>query len=84
MRVGIYKSDDAPDLTLLLREGLPLPVSVSRRKWQQVKVVTDGEIRADLLTEVEGNGYVVVEMGAPSGSGTQIGVYRGVGYSLHR
>ena len=75
MRVGIYKSDDAPNLTLLLKEGFPLPMSVAREKWRQVKVVTSGEVRADLLTEVKGNGYFVVQMSA--GSMTPIGMHRG-------
>ena len=76
MRVGIYKSDHAPNLTLLLQEGFPLPVSVAREKWQQVKVVTYGEIRPDLLTEIKDCGYFFGEMG--SGSTAPISIHGGL------
>jgi hypothetical protein len=76
MRVGIFKSDDAPNLTLLLKEGFPLPVSVAGEKWQQVKVVTYGEVRADLLAEIRGNGYFFGEMGADSTA--PIGIHGGL------
>ena len=76
MRVGIYKTDDAPDLTLLLREGSPPPMSVPKGKWRQVKVVTDGEVRADLLTEVKTSGYFIVRKSGPRSPKTQIGIYQ--------
>ncbi|KAA0685944.1 hypothetical protein DTW90_34715 [Neorhizobium sp. P12A] len=65
MRICIYKSEKAPDLTLLLREGLPLPLDTKIDKWTKIKVVTDGEMRADLLIEIGGTGYAVVRLGAP-------------------
>lgn len=64
MRICIYKSERAPELTLLLREGLPLPRDTKIDKWTKIKVVTDGEMRADLLIEIGGAGYAVVRLGA--------------------
>jgi len=64
MRICIYKSERAPELTLLLREGLPLPPDTRIDKWMKIKVVTDGEMRADLLIEIGGAGYALVRLGA--------------------
>jgi len=64
MRICIYKSEGAPELTLMLREGLPLPFDTKRDKWTKIKVVTDGEMRADLLIEIGGAGYALVRLGA--------------------
>jgi hypothetical protein len=64
MRICIYKSDRAPELTLLLREGLPVPLDTKIEKWTKIKVVTDGEMRADLLIQIGGPGYLVVRLGA--------------------
>jgi len=64
MRICIYKSEQAPELTLLLREGLPFPRDTKIDRWTKIKVVTDGEMRADLLVEIGGSGYALVELGA--------------------
>jgi hypothetical protein len=64
MRICIYKSDIAPELTLLLREGLPVPLDIKIDKWTKIKVVTDGEMRADLLTQIVGAGHALVRLGA--------------------
>ncbi|MBB3354639.1 hypothetical protein FHT70_004592 [Rhizobium sp. BK049] len=64
MRICIYKSERAPELTLLLREGLPLPLDTKVDKWTKIKVVTDREMRADLLIQIGGVGYALVRLGA--------------------
>jgi len=64
MRICIYKSERAPELTLLLREGLPLPLDTKIDKWTKIKVVTDREMRADLLNQVGGAGYALVRLAA--------------------
>ncbi|AHG49114.1 hypothetical protein RLEG12_09235 (plasmid) [Rhizobium leguminosarum bv. trifolii CB782] len=64
MRVCIYKSERAPELTLMLREGLPLPLDTKIDRWTKIKVVTGGEMRADLLIQVGGVGYALVRFGA--------------------
>jgi hypothetical protein len=64
MRICIYKTDEAPELTLLLREGLPIPANTKVRKWRRFKAVTRGEVRADLLTEIDGHGYFLVRLSA--------------------
>jgi hypothetical protein len=64
MRICIYKTDEAPELTLLLREGLPIPGDTKVRKWTHFKAVTRGEVRTDLLTEIDGHGYFLVRLGA--------------------
>ncbi|TWB49164.1 hypothetical protein FBZ98_107197 [Rhizobium sp. ERR 922] len=64
MRICIYKSERAPELTLLLREGLPLPHDTKIDKWTKIKVVTDREMRSDLLIEIGGAGYALVRLGA--------------------
>jgi hypothetical protein len=63
MRICIYKTDEAPELTLLLREGSPISLDTKPRKWKHLKVVTRGEVRADLLSEIDGHGYFVVRLG---------------------
>jgi len=63
MRICIYKSDRAPELTLLLREGLPVPLDTKIDKWTKIKVVTDREMRADLLIQIGGPGYLLVRLG---------------------
>lgn len=64
MRICIYKSERAPELTLLLQEGLPLPLDTKIDKWTKIKVVTDREMRADLLIQIGGAGYALVRLGA--------------------
>lgn len=64
MRVCIYKSERAPEFTLLLREGLPLPLDTKIDKWTKIKVVTDGEMRADLLIQIGSAGYALVRLSA--------------------
>jgi hypothetical protein len=64
MRICIYKTDGAPDLTLLLREGLPLPPIVDVRSWTKFKTVTEREIREDLLSQIDGTGYSLVRLEA--------------------
>ena len=64
MRICIYKSERVPELTLLLREGLPVPVDTKIDKWTKIKVVTDREMRADLLIQIGGAGYALVRLGA--------------------
>jgi hypothetical protein len=64
MRICIYKTDEAPEWTLLLREGSPMPPATKPRKWTHLKVVTRGEVRADLLNEIDGQGYFLVRLGA--------------------
>ena len=66
MRICIYKSESAPELTLLLREGLPVPLDTKIDKWTKIKVVTDREMRADLLIQIGGAGYAFVRLGAIS------------------
>lgn len=63
MRICIYKTDEAPELTLLLREGLPIPGNTKVRQWRHLKAVTRGEVRADLLTHIDGHGYLLVRLG---------------------
>ncbi|RSB85936.1 hypothetical protein EFD55_03345 [Rhizobium pisi] len=63
MRICIYKSERAPELTLLLREGLPVPFDTTIDKWTKIKVVTDREMRADLLIQMGGAGYALVRLG---------------------
>lgn len=64
MRVCIYKSERAPEFTLLLREGLPLPLDTKIDKWTKIKVVTDGEMRGDLLIQIDSAGYALVRLSA--------------------
>jgi len=62
MRICIYRSDGAPDLTLLLREGSPLPPIIDVRSWTKFKTVTEGEISEDLLSQIDGPGYSLVRL----------------------
>jgi hypothetical protein len=48
----------------MLREGLPFPLEADVDKWTKIKVVTDREMRADLLIEIGGAGYLLVRLGA--------------------
>lgn len=69
MRICIYKSYEMPDLTLLLREGVAIPSTAERQNWKHFKSVTQAEVRADLLTQIEaGNGCVFVRLGVRSQS----------------
>lgn len=64
MRICIYKSYEMPDLTLLLREGVAIPATAEKQKWEHFKSVMPAELKADLLTKVEdGNGCVFVRLG---------------------
>jgi hypothetical protein len=63
MRISIYKSFEAPDVTLLVREGFPVPLAAEEQKWRHIKSVTNAEVRADLLTQIEiGGGCVFVRL----------------------
>lgn len=62
MRICIYKTDRAPDLTLLLREGLPLPPIIDVKLWTKFKTVTEREIREDLLNQIDGTGYSLIRL----------------------
>jgi hypothetical protein len=64
MRICIYKTDDAPELTLLSQQGSSIPVDTKPRKWKYLKVVTRGEVRADLLSETDGHGYFLARLRA--------------------
>jgi hypothetical protein len=48
----------------MLRAGLPFPLDADVDKWTKIKVVTDREMRADLLIEIGGAGYLLVRLGA--------------------
>jgi len=63
MRVCIYKADEAPDLTLFLREGLAIPGGTEEINWTQFKTVTQGELKGDLLARMELSGYCLVRLG---------------------
>lgn len=63
MRVCIYKTDDAPDLTLFLREGLTLPHEARDQNWLPLKTVTKGELSADLAVKMAQGGYCVERLG---------------------
>ncbi len=65
LRICIYKSDEVPHITLLLREGLPLPATAKSQKWRPFKAVAREEVRADLLKRIDvGNGHVFVQLDA--------------------
>ncbi|MGO7731310.1 hypothetical protein [Rhizobium johnstonii] len=65
VRICIYKSDEAPEVTLFLREGVPVPAHPKSQKWRHIKAVVGEEVRADLLTQIEiGNGCLFVNLGA--------------------
>lgn len=67
MRICIYKSDDEPDLTLLLHEGAPVPANAGKQKWRHFKAVTRDEVSADLLKKIEvANGYLLIQLSSPS------------------
>lgn len=63
MRVCIYKTDDALDLTLFLREGLTLPGDELDRNWFPLKTVTQGELRADIPEKMSRTGCCVERLG---------------------
>ncbi|MDQ0322931.1 hypothetical protein QO002_005137 [Pararhizobium capsulatum DSM 1112] len=63
MRIRIYKSYEMPDLTLLLREGIAIPATAEKQKWEHFKSVMQAELKADLLSKIEaGNGCVFVRL----------------------
>ena len=62
LRICIDKSENVPELTLLTREGLPVSVHVTGQGWTKIKVVTDGEMRTDLLVQMGDAGYSVVKL----------------------
>ncbi|MGO8241824.1 hypothetical protein ACC806_37470, partial [Rhizobium ruizarguesonis] len=65
VRICIYKSDEAPEVTLFLREGVPVPAHPKGQKWRHVKAGVGEEVRADRLTQIEiGNGCLFVNLGA--------------------
>lgn len=64
MRICIYKSYEMPDVTLLLREGVPIPSAAEKQNWERFKIVMQAEVKPDLLTQIEaGNGCVFVRLG---------------------
>jgi hypothetical protein len=63
MRICIYKTDESPDLTLLLHEGATMPGDAEDANWIQFKIVTRGELRGDLLAKMEPTGHCVVQFG---------------------
>jgi hypothetical protein len=63
MRICIYKTDESPDLTLLLREGVTMPGDAEDANWIQFKIVTPGELRGDLLAKMEPTGHCIVQFG---------------------
>jgi hypothetical protein len=87
MRICIYKADESPDLTLLLREGTTMPDDAKDVNWIQFKIVTRGEMRGDLLAKLEPTGHCVVELGemsrrdrgnqSPKITPMKNGIYRG-------
>lgn len=65
LRICVYKSYEAPEITLFLREGAAMPAHVKSQHWRHFKVVISAEMRADLLTQIEvGNGCLLVNLGA--------------------
>ncbi len=65
MRICIYKSDQEPDLTLFLREGVAVPANARNQKWRHFKAVTRDEVSADLLKKIEvANGSLFIQLGS--------------------
>ena len=63
MRICICKSDEAPETTLFLREGVPMPAHAKNQKWRHFKAVNPEEMRPDLLSRIDiGNGHLFVEL----------------------
>jgi hypothetical protein len=65
MRVCIYKTDEAPELTMFLREGYAMP-STEETNWTQIKAVTPGEVSDEFLTQMERTGHCVVRLSQAS------------------
>ncbi|MGO7522414.1 hypothetical protein, partial [Rhizobium brockwellii] len=64
MRIFIYKTDEAPEVTLFLRECVPVPAHQKSQKWRHIKAVVGEEVWADLLTQIEiGYGCLFVNLG---------------------
>lgn len=63
MRVCIYKTDNAPDLTLFLHEGMAIPSEERDQNWVPLKTVTPGELRADISSRMEKTGCCVERLG---------------------
>lgn len=70
MRVCIYKTDDAPDLTLFLREGLAFPSDRRDHDWFPLKTVTQSELRIDIPEKMLKTGYCVERLGKATISAT--------------
>lgn len=65
MRICIYKSDQEPDLTLFLREGVELPVNARKQRWRHIKAVTRKELSPDLLKKIDvANGSLLIQLGS--------------------
>lgn len=73
MRVCIYKTDDAPDLTLFLKEGLAFPGDKRDQNWLPLKTVTGGEVRTDIMSKLSRTGCCVEDLGTIS-TATSVGV----------
>ena len=63
MRICIYKTDEAPDLTLFLREGLSIPNDTWDRNWVPLKTITHGELGIDRVERISQTGYCVERLG---------------------
>lgn len=63
MRVYIYKTDNAPDLTLFLQEGQSLPSNERDKNWLRLKTVTRGEIPTDIASKMAATGSWVERLG---------------------
>ena len=84
MRVCIYKTDEAPDLTMFLREGYAMP-STEEANWTQIKAVTQGEVSDEFLTKMQRTGHCVVRLSqtlsnsltgpSPNNNQTKVGIY---------
>lgn len=43
---------------------MPVPLDTKIDKWTKIKVVTDGEMKADLLIQIGGAGHALVRLDA--------------------
>lgn len=67
MRVCIYKTDEAPDLTMFLREGYAMPCT-EESSWTQLKTITRGEVSDEFLAQMQRTGHCVVRLSQVSSS----------------
>lgn len=66
MRICIYKTDEAPDLTLFLQQGLSIPSDTRDRQWVLLKTITRGELGVDRAERISKAGYCVEILGRTS------------------